>query len=138
MSRNQTLVIDYKIIHQVEMSFEQFLKLCQDREGIDVAEATKRWDRIFKTYNDGKFEKDDMWAEDLSEDIAKEMEAGCENRVLELVEEFEDAEPEAPKEAPKVSQTQNKKFDKFTAEDEPEEFFAGKTFPANTEFVLPA
>ena len=125
------------------MSFEQFLKLCQDWKylGVDVAEATKRWDRIFKKYNDGKFEAEDMWAEEVSDDIVREMKLTCEARICDLVEEFEDAEPaepEAPKEAPKVSQTENKKFDKFTAEDEPEDFFAGKTSPANTEFVLPA
>ena len=118
------------------MSFEKFLKHCEDEMGLDVAEATKRWDRIFKEYNDGKFEVDDMWAEDLSEDIANEMESTCKRRVTDLVEEVEECVPEAQKETPKVSQTLPAKFDKFTAEDEQEDFFAGKTFPANTEFVL--
>jgi hypothetical protein len=137
MSRNQTLVIDVKVVHREEMSFEKFIEFCVGLKGLDVAEATKRWDRIFKTYNDGKFEVDDVNSYEVSETTFHSCEDLAQERVECLIEEFEDAEPEAPKEAPNVSKTLKSKWDKYTAEDEPEDFFAGKTFPANTEFVLP-
>jgi hypothetical protein len=92
MSRNQTLVIDVKVVHQKEMSFQEFLKFCQDMVGLDVAEATKRWDRIFKTYDDGKFEVDDLSAEESGNHTFYHCEEVCEERVKCLVEEFEDEE----------------------------------------------
>ena len=137
MSRNQTLVIDVKVVHREEMSFEEFIEFCVGLKGLDVAEATKRWDRIFKEYNDGKFEVDDLNSYEVSDATFSSCEDLVQERVECLIDEFKECVPEAPKEAPKVSQTLPAKFDKFTAYDEPEDFFAGKTFPANTEFVLP-
>ena len=141
MSRNQTLVIDVKIVHQKEMSFDEFVKLCQDEVGLDEAAATKRWDRIFSTYSDGNFEVDDLSSYEVNDHTFHSCEDLCDERVKDLVEEFEDEE-EAPKEAPKEAAKEAFEYKtvpaKYAAEylssfldtdTNFEDFFAGKGIP---------
>ena len=139
MSRNQTLVIDVKVLHTKEMSYDEFLKFCQDEEGLNIAEATKRWDRIFKTYSDGMFEVDDMNSDDVGGlDTSNACEGLCEERIKCLVEEFND-ESEAAKEAGEAAAAERiaksttyypRDADEFLPADEDcEDFFAGKMKP---------
>lgn len=139
MSRNQTLVIDMKVFHRKEMSFDEFLKFCQDEEGLSIAESTKRWDKIFKTYSDGMFEVDDMNSYDVNDHAFNSCDDLCDERVKCLVEEFEDEEKapeeaaeEAPKEATKGPTEYEKMLSDFLNEDEPEDFFAGKIRPVKS------
>jgi hypothetical protein len=146
MSRNQTLVIDVKIFHKKEMSFEEFLKFCQNETGLDVAAATKRWDRIFKQYDDGMFEVDDLSAEEVDESVLNQCEELADERVKCLVEEFDDESEEAKKRGMAMAAERIAKMtthyprdaEEFLPADEDcEDFFAGKSIPVkrgNLEF----